>query len=296
MKLRPKEINIFSMSALDLFASALGAFMLLTVMALPFFPNTGDSPEVAAEVRQKLEEARNDLAAANQQLEESQNESAALSQELAKVKIPDLDIVIGLDISGSMAAEIAQLKQQISDLASVLDSLAPSVGIGVIAFGDRRFDRPLTVFDIHSTADINAIQRFINGMYTEMGLGGGSNTDLPEAVDMALSRAVDLSWRGISRRRYIILITDNAAYPESVSRAYSQARAFSRSAAPGGAPSATNAQQHVSTVIVGAGPLRGGPEAELFLSGLAEAGQGQFIDSRDGQSILASILLAVVGI
>ena len=44
MKIRSGEVNIFSMSALDLFASALGAFMLLTVVALPFFPNTGDSP------------------------------------------------------------------------------------------------------------------------------------------------------------------------------------------------------------------------------------------------------------
>ena len=45
MKTRSKEINIFSMSALDLFASALGAFILMTVILLPYFPNTGDSPE-----------------------------------------------------------------------------------------------------------------------------------------------------------------------------------------------------------------------------------------------------------
>lgn len=50
MKIRSREINIFSMSALDLFASALGAFMLLTIAALPFFPNTGDSPELVAEL------------------------------------------------------------------------------------------------------------------------------------------------------------------------------------------------------------------------------------------------------
>ena len=269
MKLRSKEINIFSMSALDLFASALGAFMLLSIMTLPFFPNTGDSPEVAAEVRQKLEEARND--------------KAALSQELAKVKIPDLDIVIALDISGSMTGEIAQLKQQISDLANVLDSLAPSVGIGIIAFGDREHDTPLTVFDIESTARIDAIQAFVNSMHANMGLGGGDNPDMPEALYAALTRAIGLSWRSVSQRRYIILITDNPAYPERINAAYRKARAFSRSA-----------QQHVSTVLVGGTPLRSSPGTEQFLSELAKAGQGQFIDSRHGQSMLASIILAVV--
>ena len=33
------------MSALDLFASGMGAFILLAIMALPFFPNTGSAPE-----------------------------------------------------------------------------------------------------------------------------------------------------------------------------------------------------------------------------------------------------------
>lgn len=37
---RNREINIFSMSALDLFASALGAFILIAVIALPYYLNT----------------------------------------------------------------------------------------------------------------------------------------------------------------------------------------------------------------------------------------------------------------
>ena len=41
MKRKNREINIFSMSALDLFVSALGAFILLAVVIFPHFPNTG---------------------------------------------------------------------------------------------------------------------------------------------------------------------------------------------------------------------------------------------------------------
>ncbi|MBD3666482.1 MAG: hypothetical protein HUJ16_00865 [Kangiella sp.] len=55
MKKRSREINIFSMSALDLFASAMGAFVIVAVIMFPYFPNTGDSPERVAEVRAELE-------------------------------------------------------------------------------------------------------------------------------------------------------------------------------------------------------------------------------------------------
>lgn len=37
MKRRDREINIFSMSALDLFASAMGAFILITLILMPYY-------------------------------------------------------------------------------------------------------------------------------------------------------------------------------------------------------------------------------------------------------------------
>lgn len=36
---RKKEINAFSVSAIDIFASAMGAFLLITTVILPFYPN-----------------------------------------------------------------------------------------------------------------------------------------------------------------------------------------------------------------------------------------------------------------
>ena len=44
MKRANREINIFSMSALDLFASALGAFIVVSLVLFPYFPNTGEAP------------------------------------------------------------------------------------------------------------------------------------------------------------------------------------------------------------------------------------------------------------
>lgn len=83
MKLRPREINIFSMSALDLFASALGAFMLLAIMALPFFPNTGDSPQLAAEAMAKLEEAREKLRDARNAAESNEQQLQQCQSQLS---------------------------------------------------------------------------------------------------------------------------------------------------------------------------------------------------------------------
>ncbi len=79
MKRRSGEINIFSMSALDLFASALGAFILIAIVLFPYFPNIGASPEdVAAlraqlnETRQQLQTCRADLAQTRSELQTSQ--------------------------------------------------------------------------------------------------------------------------------------------------------------------------------------------------------------------------------
>ena len=71
MKSRSREINIFSMSALDLFASALGAFILIAVALFPYFPNTGDSPERVAEVRAQLERVQRELQQAQSELQAS---------------------------------------------------------------------------------------------------------------------------------------------------------------------------------------------------------------------------------
>tara|TARA_R110000772_G_scaffold92614_1_gene189591 strand:- start:1449 stop:2147 length:699 start_codon:yes stop_codon:yes gene_type:complete len=80
MKLRNREINIFSMSALDLFASALGAFMLLAIVALPFFPNTGDSPqlieEVQAEMSEQLDQMSQQMETVTDQLSQAQTDLA----------------------------------------------------------------------------------------------------------------------------------------------------------------------------------------------------------------------------
>lgn len=93
MRRKSREINIFNMSALDLFASALGAFILIALVLFPFFPNITDkdlrellaeAQRKVTEVRQELTETKSELATTNQELTNTQNELADAKQELRK--------------------------------------------------------------------------------------------------------------------------------------------------------------------------------------------------------------------
>ncbi len=86
MKSRSKEVNIFSMSALDLFASALGAFILISVVLFPYFPNTGDSQERVDEVKAQLEQTSAQLEQAGAQLEQTSEQLEHVQGELRAVR------------------------------------------------------------------------------------------------------------------------------------------------------------------------------------------------------------------
>ena len=309
MKLRNREINVFSMSALDLFASGMGAFILLTLMGMLFFPNTGDSDERVANIREELKRERRERTNLQSQLSEAQRQrddaEARLNeaqrqrddaeaqrsraqtrvteaeQELKKVKIPDLDLVICLDVTGSMSDRIEGLKREINDLANVLDSLAPSAGIGVVAFGDRKYQTPIRAHEIVSTTRMAGLKAFVSDLTPGMNdPRAENNNDSPEAVARALVEAVGLNWRSQAQRRFIVVVTDAPAYPEKAMEAVTTARAF-----------ATNSGHQVSTVMA----HRGSDDPQRFLSDLADAGNGEFIDATGGQTLLAGLLLAVLG-
>ena len=74
------------MSALDLFASALGAFILITLVLFPYFPNTGDSQERVDEVKAQLAQANTELEETSAELEQTGAELEQTSAELEEVR------------------------------------------------------------------------------------------------------------------------------------------------------------------------------------------------------------------
>ena len=360
MRRRNRDISIFTMSALDLFASALGAFILLTIVIFPYFPNvsrveTAPAPapqppdldleerldEVQAqlaearrqlaeeregasgaeELREQLADVEEQLAAAEEQLEEVGAGATAVEEEIRRrlaeaeerlaraeadarevegirrrlaeaeerdaTQFPHLDLVIALDVTGSMRNQIADLKTELDQLTRLLISLTPSLGVGIAAFGDRYWERTVTTLDLReisaSPADRAELRRFGNGLEAHMGRGSGSYgspDDAEEAFLAAMRTAARMSWRTQAEQRVIVLITDNPAYPEDVNAAIAEARSFA----------ARGDGYRVSTVFVRTGSSLTSTAA--FLERVAAAGDGQFVEARG--SFTAMLLLSLI--
>ena len=100
----------------------------------------------------------------------------------------------------------------------------------------------------------------------------------------ALEHATGLNWRSESERQHIVVVTDNAAYRDRERAAIGAAQRF--------------AGQHgrqVSTVRANfVDDRRARQAADRFLRQLAVAGQGQFVDAAGGESMIGSLLLAIL--
>ena len=84
MKFRSREFNVFSMSALDLFASALGAFILITIVLMPYFLRLNN--EEVMRMRMELAETRASLEQAERALMECQEREASCQAELESAR------------------------------------------------------------------------------------------------------------------------------------------------------------------------------------------------------------------
>ena len=127
MRRRNRELSIFSMSSLDLFASALGAFILLTIVVFPYFLNTGmasrpdparqqvegTGDESALAVREELDRTRAERAAARQELAVVREENATLRRLVAaNESLRQAPAEGGGDELGPLRVENAQLLQE----------------------------------------------------------------------------------------------------------------------------------------------------------------------------------------
>ena len=146
MKTRSREINIFSMSALDLFASALGAFILITVVLFPFFPNTGDSQERVDEVKARLEQSNAQLEQSIAQLEQS---NAQLEQ--ARAELEQARAQPGLEQLQTVRAQLSVCQAERREAQAALevcrsqqqDAAATDSALGACESRSRRMQQEL---------------------------------------------------------------------------------------------------------------------------------------------------------
>ena len=226
------SFEFLSMSTLDLFASILGTFVLITFVLLPYYlrqPSLerdiaqaeAETSAVAEELRLQREklrdqaarsEAERTLAAAQDRLASARALAAAQATPKEEKKpapsplptpfaIRDLDLVFVIDTTGSMRHELADMQANLIGVINILNRLSSSLRIGVVAYKDRgeRYitrDFPLRPME---GAEVGQILDFVRGLEAS---GGG---DDPEPVDLALKVAIDMPWRADAQGRIIVI-------------------------------------------------------------------------------------------
>ncbi len=138
MKRRRPELNVFSMSALDLLASALGAFILITVVLIPLFPNLeilGQVRGELAQTRTELEQTKSDLDLAMADLdrkesrsrldkEKSERERTELERKNIELKQERARLeqkkTLAQQTKSELVEQVQALQQQIDDTSVLL--------------------------------------------------------------------------------------------------------------------------------------------------------------------------------
>lgn len=123
MKFRNREINVFGMAALDLFASALGAFILIAVVLMPYVLRP--DPEEMERLQRNLEQAQAAEAATRGRLARAQAAAARTRDRLAKVQAEAAGVRDRLAKAKAVAAATRdRLIRARADASSARDGLA----------------------------------------------------------------------------------------------------------------------------------------------------------------------------
>jgi len=115
--------------------------------------------------------------------------TAVIPSSLAQQQNPRIEVVFVLDTTGSMSGMIQAAKDNIWSIASSMAQAKPTpeLAIGLVAFRDRGDEYVTKVIDLSTDLD----QVYAQLMDFQAGGGG----DTPEAVNQALSEAVNrISW------------------------------------------------------------------------------------------------------
>ena len=142
MKFRSREINVFSISALDLFASALGAFILISIVLMPYFLRT--DPDEVARLRKNLAQAQAAEAATQQRLAQAQAAAAETGERLQQCQRQEASCRQEVEGLRQGAADLQRCR---SELEVCTAKLAKTFLAIVIQWPTVRHDVDLHIFD-----------------------------------------------------------------------------------------------------------------------------------------------------
>jgi hypothetical protein len=317
---RRQALEVLSISALDIFASALGVFILISILMFPYYlkqpslaiDKAGASAELSAaghaivEAEQAVADAHDRKLSAEEDLEDAldrmrQAELAAasaahdLAQAEARATSPAPRVERKSTGQQKVSLSITDL-----DLVFVMDTTGSMRDelrdlqanlVGVIRILHRLAASLRVGFVAYKDREDAYVTRVfplsrMEGVLFQrivdfvQGIEAKGGGDVPEPVDVALEAAVDMGWRSEAQGR-IIVIGDATVHAANRTRTLELAERFKRSSPGGEWP------RSVSTIYTGKGSV-----ARAFFQSLAKAGGGDF-SVHQGQMI-ESVLLSVL--
>jgi von Willebrand factor type A domain len=314
MLLKPRRhLELLSISALDLFASALGVFVLIAILLFPYYLKEpaqqadvagararlsalGEALEAArltareaaqarAEAAARLQRAQGTLASAEslaadagQSRDAAEQRADAAAAKMASVHSqPDANFAMAdLDLVFVMDAT-GSMDDEIRDVQANL--------LGLI----RILTRLAPTLDVGFVAFKDRGDAYLVRSFPLTAMRGGNlariqafveqleasgGGDVPEPVAYALEQGIAMSWRPEAQGR-IVLIGDAPSHRPDWAAAFGEAAAFAKGS------------RRVSAIFTG-----DNAEGREFFQRLAEAGGGDFVQHR-GQ-MMESVLLSVL--
>jgi von Willebrand factor type A domain len=260
---RRQPMEMLTISALDIFASALGVFMLVAILLFPYYLKQPSIEAAQAGARAELAAAADDLTQARKAIADALQERTAAETALAeaqarlveaealaaraaqqpepqeigapaepqtrgeqniRIAIADLDLVFVVDTTGSMRRELADLQANLVGIIRILSRLASSLRIGFVAFKDRGEAYLTREYSLQGMNEAHVAE--LVGFVNRLRAEGGG--DDPEPVDEALKAALAMPWRADAQGR-IVVIGDAPAHAHRHGQTLALAEQFRRS-------------------------------------------------------------------
>jgi hypothetical protein len=308
MKRVDRSIVLLTMSALDTLATAIGVFVLLVALLMPYYQNSFDLEATITQLRvaheqraAQLEGIKNRIAEesakAEAVLEEAQQVSAqAASIEASIQRQPEpalaavdtegrvvdaLDLIFVIDTTASMGPVIADLAMSLTSVVRVLERMVPSIRIGVSAYNDRDTGQ-VPVVVLPPTSANEHLERVLAFLERLQASTVGSRT-IEEDVHLGLEAAMLMNLRQDVRQTFV-LIGDASVHLQLVDETIYRVRNFV----------AGHKQRTVSALYVSTpSSISHGENIPIaFFQAVANAGNGTYTNHTG--SMMESVLLSVL--
>jgi hypothetical protein len=190
----------------------------------------------------------------------AQRQGVTLRSGAAPVR--KFDLMLAIDTTGSMGDEIAYLKSELRTILADIRRSHPGLDIrlGLVAYRDEGDDYVTRTYPFVSSLDVMQAN-----LQTQYASGGG---DYPEAMDLALARAVAQDWRPDAVKS-LLLVADAPPHDENIGKAWRAAEAARA--------------KRIQIVPVAASGV--GDVAEYVMRAMAAATQSRYIFLTDDSGI-----------